>query len=119
MLELMKERRRTVRYPFVASAELIDEKSQTHLSTRVAELSLYGCYFDMVNPFPPETEILVKIVRGLVFFEARAIVLYSQPNLGMGVGFRKVHPYFLNILHDWLREAEKARLKANSPKVAR
>ena len=61
----------------------------------------------------------MKIVRGLVFFEARAIVLYSQPNLGMGVGFRKVHPYFLNILHDWLREAEKARLKANSPKVAR
>jgi len=105
----MKDRRRTIRYPFVASAEIIEEKSQTHLSTRVTELSLYGCYFDTVNPFPVHTPILVKIVSGLVFFEARGTLVYSQPNLGMGVAFQKVHPYFLKVLQGWLLEAEKVR----------
>lgn len=94
----MKERRRTIRYPFVASAELIEEKSQTYLSAHVSELSLYGCYFDTINPFPVSTPILVKIVTELVFFEAHATVVYSQPNLGMGVAFREVHPYFLKNL---------------------
>jgi hypothetical protein len=61
----MKERRRTIRYPFVAYAELIEEKSQTHLSAQVSELSLYGCYFDMINPFPVSTPVLVKIVTEL------------------------------------------------------
>jgi hypothetical protein len=107
----MRERRRTLRYPFVATAELIEEKSKTQLSVRVTELSLYGCYFDAVNPFPTSTPVLVKIFRGLEFFEARGVVLYAQATLGMGVGFEKVHPFFLKILHGWLREAENAPLK--------
>jgi hypothetical protein len=113
----MKERRRTIRYPFDASAELIDSKSKTQLSTRVTELSLYGCYFDTPSPFPTETMVQVKIVSGLVFFEARGTVVYSQANLGMGVAFREVHPYFLKVLHTWLLEAEQARQKASSRPV--
>ena len=105
----MTERRRTIRYPFVASAELIDERFQTHLSARVSGLSLYGCYFDTINPFPVSTPILVKIVSNLLFFEAHATVVYSQPNLGMGVAFREVHSHFLKILQGWLLEAEKTR----------
>jgi hypothetical protein len=109
----MQERRRTIRYAFAASAELSEEKSQTYLSARVSELSLYGCYFDTINPFPVSTPILVKIVTELVFFEAHATVVYSHPNLGMGVAFREVHPYFLKILQGWLLEAEKSRQKSD------
>jgi hypothetical protein len=107
----MDTTRRTPRYPFAATAELIEEKSKTQLSVRVTELSLYGCYFDTVNPFPAGMSIQVKIASDLQFFEARATVLYSQPQLGMGVRFEKVHPYFLGVLHGWLRQAAKARLK--------
>ena len=113
----MKERRRTIRYPFVASAEIIDEKSKMQLSTRVTELSLYGCYFDTVSPLPAETMVGVKIVSGLVFFEAHGTVVYSQANLGMGVAFREVHPYFLKVLHTWLLEAEQVRQKASNRPV--
>lgn len=108
---MTNERRRTIRYPFVASAELIDEESQTQLSVRVTELSLYGCYFDTVNPFPVQTRVLVKIVTRLVFFEAHGTVIYSHQNLGMGVAFQQVHPYFLKILQRWLMDAERTRLK--------
>ena len=111
----MKERRRTIRYRFTASAEVIDEKSQKQLSTRVAELSLFGCYFEVTTPFPTGTPILVKIARGLVFFEARGRVIYSRPNKGMGVAFRSVHPYFLEVLQGWLSEAEKDRQKLRQP----
>jgi len=49
---LGSERRRTPRYTFIASAELIEEASDVRIATRVSELSLYGCYLDMMNPFP-------------------------------------------------------------------
>ena len=108
----MNESRRTLRYPFVANGQVIEEKSKAHLTVRVTELSLYGCYFDTLNPLPVGTPILVKIVTGLEFFEAQGIVRYSQPHRGMGVTFERVHPYFLTVLQGWLKEAEqKARLE--------
>ncbi len=115
---MTKERRRTPRYPFVASAELIEVESQTHLSARVSELGLNGCYFDTISPFPEGTSILLKIVRGLVFFEAPGVVVYSRPNLGMGVEFQKIHPYFLKVLQDWLIETETFE-KTNRTQLSR
>jgi hypothetical protein len=53
----------------------------------VTELSVYGCYFDMVNPFPADTSIPVKIVNDQVFFEARGIVPYLRVYLGKGLAF--------------------------------
>jgi len=46
-----RERRRTPRYMFFASAELLEEKSEVRIATRVSELSRNGCYLDMMNPF--------------------------------------------------------------------
>src|SRR6266446_1412017 len=47
-----QEKRRSPRYPFIASAELIEEKADVRIASRVSELSLHGCYLDMMNPFP-------------------------------------------------------------------
>ena len=80
-------------------------QSQKHLSARVSELGANGCYFDTISPFPEGASILLKIVRGLVFFEAPGLVAYSRPSLGMGVEFQKIHPYFLRVLQGWLKEA--------------
>jgi len=111
------EKRRALRYPFVASAELIEVKSQTQLSARVSDLSLHGCYFDTISPFPEGTSILLKIAKGLIFFEAQGLVAYSQPNLGMGVAFQTIHPYFQKVLHSWLLEAETTE-KANQSQLS-
>src|SRR5690348_12930697 len=56
-----QERRRTPRYPFIATAEVIDQSSKASTSTRVSELSLHGCHLDMPNPLPQDTAITVKI----------------------------------------------------------
>lgn len=99
------ERRRTPRYPFVAGAELIYDEARTKMETRVTELSLHGCYFDMVNPLPENTPLHVKIYFENEFFEARGKVIYNQPNIGMGATFDEIPSYAMPILKKWLLKA--------------
>ena len=100
-----QDRRKTPRYPFIANAELTEEQSKAQIQTRVSEIGLNGCYFDMVNPLPQDTNVTVKIFCDDGFFEARATVVYSQQNSGMGVTFREVQPFFLATLKKWLLKA--------------
>jgi PilZ domain len=104
---LKREQRRTPRYTFIASAELIEQKTDVRIATRVSELSLHGCYLDMMNPFPEETLVLVKIFAGEDFFQAKAKIIYVQPNLGCGVSFLEVEPQPLVVLRHWLDTAQK------------
>ena len=101
------EKRRSPRYSFIASAELIEERADVRIASRVSELSRFGCYLDMMNPFPTGTMVLVKISAGDAFFEAKAKIVYSQPNMGAGVGFLEVASASQEALGRWLDEAEK------------
>jgi PilZ domain len=103
------ERRRTPRYPFIATAEVVDQSSQVSVATRVTELSLHGCYLDMPNPLPTDTQIKIKIYCEGKFFESSGVIVYTQPNLGVGVTFREVRPQFLNVLKQWLLVAAVAK----------
>jgi PilZ domain len=108
MAPVGEERRRTPRYPFIATAEVIDQTSNASTSTRVTELSLHGCYLDMPNPLPTDAQIKVKIYSEGKFFESGGVVVYSQPN-GVGVTFREVRPQFLTVLKQWLLAAAVAK----------
>jgi hypothetical protein len=81
------------------------------IASRVSELSMHGCYLDMMNPFPTGTLVLVKISAGEAFFEARSKIVYSQMNMGAGVGFLEVKPDSQVVLERWLDEAEKERVR--------
>ncbi len=102
-----KERRRSPRYPFIASAELIEEKADVRIASRVSELSSNGCYLDMMNPFPTGTLVLVKILAGEDFFQAKSKIVYSQMNMGAGVGFLEIDKNSQVVLERWIDEAEK------------
>lgn len=102
-----QERRRSPRYPFIASAELIEEKADVRIASRVSELSSNGCYLDMMNPFPTGTMVLVKISAGEDFFQAKSKIVYSQMNMGAGVGFLEVDAASKAVLGRWLDAAEK------------
>ena len=73
----------------------------------MSELSLHGCYLDMMNPFPKGTLVLVKIAAGDAFFEAKSKIIYSQPNMGAGVVFLQIEPNSQAALEGWLDGAEK------------
>jgi hypothetical protein len=55
------------------------------------------------------------------YFEASAAVIYSNPNLGMGLVFRQVKPHSLTTLRKWLlgamqeTQAEKESARAEDP----
>ena len=98
------EKRRTPRYMFFASAELIEEKSEVRVASRVSELSLYGCYLDMMNPFPTDTPIRLRIwTEENIVFQSKGKVIYSQPNMGAGVAFVDVQPKDQTVLEGWLK----------------
>jgi hypothetical protein len=104
-----EERRRTPRYPFIATAEVIEQGSKAGFSTRVSELSLHGCYLDMPTPLPQDTAITVKIYSDGKFFEAAGTIVYSKPSLGVGVSFQGIRPQFLTVLKQWLLAAAVAK----------
>ena len=100
--ELMKQERRTAaRWPFFASAEMVDEL-ETLFKTRVTELSLYGCYVDRLNALPKGTSVFIRIFTDTDSFEANARVVYVNANLGMGLSFQDVQSHHLPVLRKWL-----------------
>jgi len=102
------EKRRTPRYVFFAAAELMEEKSEVRIASRLSELSVRGCYLDMMNPFPVGTSILLKIwTDENSVFQSKAKVIYSQANVGAGVQFVDVEPKYLALLEHWLKEAAR------------
>ena len=103
-----RERRRTPRYMFFASAELLEEKSEVRVASRVSELSRYGCYLDMMNPFPKDTAVLLKIWRDDThIIQTKGRVIYSQPNMGAGVVFVDMEERHVPLLEEWLAQAAK------------
>ena len=100
-----RERRRSPRRIFIASAELYEEQSDVRVASRVSELSLHGCYLDMMNPFPPGTFIRLKIFSGDMTFECKARVIYSPSNQGAGVGFLDLEPKYEYMIKRWMEEA--------------
>lgn len=106
-----KERRRGPRYPFIASAELIEQKADVRIASRISELSMNGCYLDMMNPFPTGTIVVVKISAGKDFFQATGKIVYSQMNMGAGVSFLEIEKPSQIVLGRWIEEAKNDALK--------
>jgi hypothetical protein len=103
------ERRRTPRYPFAASAELVEASSGVKSTLKVSELSLNGCFVQAPNPLEKGTSVLLKIYKDPQYFEARATVMYATPNQGMGLTFHEVKPFFAGVLQKWLLAAMVSR----------
>ncbi len=94
--------RRVPRFPCNASAEVTSDG--TIELTNVTELSRYGCFLQTPTPLATGTSLAVKIMNHGKVFAATAVVVYSQPEIGMGIAFREVKSLFQTLLEDWLGE---------------
>jgi len=96
------ERRRAPRIPLIASVEVVELQTDTHLRVRISDLSLTGCYLDTTNFLAVGTEVRLYISHDDARFTALGIVASCQPNLGLGVKFTDVPLDQHAILDKWL-----------------
>jgi hypothetical protein len=101
------ERRRSPRYRFVADAEIVEVVSEARLKARTSDLSIGGCFLDMLNPSPKGTEIRVTISHAGMTFVAIGKVAFVVPNMGMGVAFTNVDGNQVAVLAKWLELSGK------------
>jgi hypothetical protein len=57
---------------------------------------------DMVNPLPLGTTVKIQLVHHEQTFDGTGHVIYSQPNMGMGVAFDKIEAKYVLVLEKWL-----------------
>src|SRR5258705_4521519 len=103
-IEKQPERRLAVRYPFTATAEIMDLRSNTRVTGRSSDLGLGGCYIDILSPFTVGSLVRVRLEREKKVFEAMAIVSYDEQSFGMGLAFTEVQPEHQSILPSWIAE---------------
>lgn len=103
------ERRRTPRYPFAATIELMQKGAKAGVSAKMTELILYGCYVEMPDPLEKGTAVFIKVYSNGKFFESHAVVVYANAEKGIGVCFQNVNPHYLAVLKQWLIEAAHSR----------
>ena len=97
-----QERRRSPRFPLIASAELLAESAGAQLAARISDISATGCYVDTINPLVDGTAVCLKIFTESHVFEALATVVYSHAHLGMGLMFGEVLPNSQDVVQNWL-----------------
>ena len=103
------ERRRTPRFPFAGTAEILAHGASGTSPAKVTELSLFGCYVETVHTLEKGAHAVLKIYTEGRYFESQGMVLYVQPGQGMGVGFQNVKPHYLTVLKMWLIEAARSK----------
>ncbi|OLD62043.1 MAG: hypothetical protein AUI53_03155 [Acidobacteria bacterium 13_1_40CM_2_60_7] len=108
------DRRTYPRYAFTASVEIAAAESGARIKTRVRDLSWQGCYVDTDSPLPLETVADVRITKGAQSFEARARVVYTQTDKGMGLMFTGVEKEHLATLDTWLAESRETSWLASN-----
>jgi hypothetical protein len=96
------ERRQAPRYPFIAEAVVTEILSDTKLIAKTGDLSIGGCFLDMLNPTPQGTEVRVRISHQDATFTALGKVAFILPNMGMGVTFTSIEQDQQAILQKWL-----------------
>jgi hypothetical protein len=102
------ERRQAPRYPFIAEAEVTEISSDTKFIAKTSDLSIGGCFLDMLNPSPQGTDIRVRISHNDTTFTALGRVIFVLPNMGMGVAFSSVENDQAAILQEWISELSRA-----------
>jgi hypothetical protein len=110
------ERRRHQRFPFNATADIVEPRSNTHINGRTSDLGQGGCYVDTLSPFPAGTLVTIRISRENQSFEAAAKVSYSVVGMGMGLAFTAVHQEHLKVFRSWILELSgKPPVEADGP----
>ncbi len=104
------ERRQVPRHTINADSQVEEPRVQAVINGRMTDLGMGGCYVDAMMTFPVGTQVVVRLTREDLTFEANATIVYSKPGLGMGLAFMEMEVAHREFLARWVEE-----LAGNSP----
>jgi len=87
-----RERRRFPRYQCRIEALVAPEGSSLRLPAKVTDISMSGCYVEMLSPLPVDSSIELILNSSETTLHAHGKVRISQPGMGMGVSFTALSP---------------------------
>ena len=82
-----KERRQFARHPCRLEAQVRVEGDEVEMTGKITDISLGGCYVEMLSPLPVGTVIKVALSPGEGTLKLSGKVCSSQTGFGMGVAF--------------------------------
>jgi hypothetical protein len=88
---LQQERRKHWRYPCAGEAWVRREGDEVALQGVLSDISLGGCYVDMLHPLPSEARIELTFVLDQQRVRAQGRVCASREGFGMGVSFTEIN----------------------------
>jgi hypothetical protein len=85
-----EERRKHWRYPCAGDAWVRTQGADVLLQAQLSDISLGGCYLDMMNPLPSESELELTLSLCDRKVQARGTVRASRQGFGMGIAFTEI-----------------------------
>jgi hypothetical protein len=93
-----RERRQFVRHACRMAAQITLQNGSLRMPATVTDISLGGCYAEMLSPLPVDTFVDISISPGDTTLQLSGRVRSSQTNFGMGVSFTGMRPEDFEIL---------------------
>lgn len=112
-----KERRLFERRPCRIEAQVSIPGASVCLDGKVTDLSIGGCYVEMLAPLPIDTIVDLVLTTGDIVLRASGKVKSSQPDFGMGVAFTVFGPGEFEKLRRIAPPAAGASRASTSPAV--
>lgn len=117
-----RERRQFARHPCRMAAAIVLQNGSLRMTATVTDISLGGCYVEMLSPLPVDTFVDIALSPGEVTLQLSGRVRSSQNNFGMGVSFTGMRPQDFEVLRRLappsLESAEAPIQMAQAPKPA-
>lgn len=93
-----RERRQFVRHACRLAAQIALQNGSLKMTATVTDISLGGCYVEMLSPLPVDTFVDISMSPGETTLQLSGRVRSSQPNFGMGVSFTGMRPQDFEVL---------------------
>ena len=112
------ERRRFPRAACRIEATVLDELSAMNLPVKVTDISLGGCYVEMLTPLPVNSFVELALDTSQGAIHARGKVVAAQTGMEMGIVFTLVSPEDFEKLREVAPTAEHRERHHSSSRLA-
>lgn len=103
---IRQDRRKYPRVKVSVPVEIRTDGAASPIRGATLDLSLGGCYFETIYPFPVGTELDLKLQTDTAL-PIDAIVVTCDPQVGNGIKFTRMLPEDRKALEAFLRAAEQ------------